>query len=84
LPSIEFGPLVYTEMIVGLTPTKPTLACHALELIVDKDLNLWRLAYNSSIPIAERSWSYNFNLKFFTKLCIIVNIVIKNLKKKMI
>lgn len=58
LPSIEFGPLVYTEMIVGLTPTKPTLACHAIELIVDKDLNLWRLAYNSSIPISERSWSY--------------------------
>lgn len=24
LPSIEFGPLFYTQVIVGLTPTKPT------------------------------------------------------------
>ena len=28
LPSIEFGPLFYTQVIVGLTPTNPTLACH--------------------------------------------------------
>ena len=29
LPSIEFGPLFYTQVIVGLTPTRPTIL-HAM------------------------------------------------------
>ena len=62
LSSVGLEHCPYKAGVEDSSSSVPTLACHAIELIVDKDLNLWRLAYNSSIPISERSWSYKIGL----------------------